>query len=68
MEMTVTCQDCKGSQTISIEGMSLEMAKDYAAILDGSSDFFVYSPRGDANSLIGKCGVCKGQIDATVIE
>lgn len=43
-----------------------EYAENLAGLLDGSSRFYIHPP-GDL-SPIGKCGICHGQLTATVEE
>ena len=40
-----------------LRGVTLEMALDYAAMLDGTHPMFVYSPREDPGSPWGHCSV-----------
>ena len=66
--ITITAKCAEGhSQTLGVgPGLDLVWAKHLAGLMDGTSDFYVNSPRGDASSLIGKCGICGSQIDCTV--
>jgi hypothetical protein len=36
--------------------------------MDGTSPFYVRSPIGDPDTLIGRCGICRGTISCTVAE
>ena len=56
------------AEVLTFKGMDREYAVEFARICDGSSEFFIKSPRGDPQSLIGKCGICKGQVTCTVME
>lgn len=61
-------------QHLTIIGMGIEYAKDYAGLLDGTSRFFMrpidktLPPSQTPHSHIGKCGVCGAWITATVEE
>lgn len=63
--VTAVC-DAGHSQTLQVNGMSLEWAKEWAGLMDGTSHFYQRSPVGDAQSLIGKCGICGSQINCKV--
>lgn len=63
--VTAVC-DAGHSQTLQIDGMSLEWAKEWAGLMDGTSHFYQRSPVGDAQSLIGKCGICRAPIKCSV--
>jgi hypothetical protein len=67
MEISVTAK-CVGGheQTLKLQGMSLETARAWAGLMDGTSPFYVRSPIGDPDTLIGRCGICRGQITCTV--
>jgi hypothetical protein len=66
--ISVTAACANGhKQTVQVYGMAMEWAKAWAALMDGSSSFYVASPRG-TDSMIGKCGICGTQIDCTVEE
>lgn len=65
--LDMTC-DSGHTQRIEVTGMSLEFAKEWAALLDGTSSFFVYNPIGDPTSQIGKCGICRKQIHCIISE
>lgn len=68
--LTITAKCAEGhSQTLGVgPGLDLVRAKHLAGLMDGTSDFYVNSPRGDDSSLIGRCGICRSQIDCTVQE
>jgi hypothetical protein len=66
ISVTATCTEGH-KQTIQVYGMAMEWAKAWAALMDGTSAFYVASPRG-TDSMIGKCGICGSQIDCTVEE
>lgn len=54
MKFRITLE-CEGGhlQTLVTEGMSEEMARDYATMLDGTSQWFIYPPGPESS--IGKC-------------
>jgi hypothetical protein len=66
ISVTATCANGH-KQTVQVYGMAMEWAKAWAALMDGSSSFYVASPRG-TDSMIGKCGICGTQIDCAVEE
>jgi hypothetical protein len=63
--VTAVC-DAGHSQALEINGMSLEWAKEWAGLMDGTSRFYQRSPVGDPDSLIGKCGICRAPIKCSV--
>lgn len=66
--IVITAKCAQGhSQTLGVgPGMDLVWARHLAGLMDGTSDFYVHSPRGDDSSLIGRCGICGSQIDCKV--
>jgi hypothetical protein len=64
ISVTATCTNGH-KQTVAVFGMATEWVKAWAALMDGTSPFYVASPRG-TDSMIGKCGICGSQIDCTV--
>lgn len=64
-EITLTCE-AGHSQTMTTEGMTEEMAKDFAGMLDGTSDWLIHKPGPE--SKIGKCNYpdCGKPFKATV--
>lgn len=63
MQIVLSCPNGH-IQKIEVQGMTLEMAKDYCQMLDGTSPFFVHSPIGDPNTRIGKCITCGANFSA----
>lgn len=57
----------KGHEQVIQTAMPLAWAQQWAALMDGSSSFYIYPPRG-TDSAIGKCGICGAQIECEVIE
>ena len=51
---------------LEMHGMTEEMVKDYAQLIDGSSPMYVYSPIGDPKSSIGKCNICGAQFTCSI--
>ena len=67
--VVVRCSVCKGEDHIQLQGYGEKEAKDFAALLDGTSPFFVASPRApDAITIVSRCVQCGGIIDAEVIQ
>ena len=61
----IRCPKC-GVQTVTIRpAMPEGQARDYCALLDGSSSLYVTDPRKDESSQIGKCVTCGGPFVAT---
>lgn len=63
--------ECQGQlerheQHIPVVGYDYEGALELAKILDGSADIYVDSPRDAEWSFIGRCPVCKAQVDGSV--
>ena len=54
------------SQRIYLQGYTVEMARDYAAILDGSHPIYKKPPRDDPNTFIGHCKDCGALFSATL--
>lgn len=66
--LTAICEEGH-KQSLQIgKGMSVEWALALAGLMDGTSSFYVHSPRCDESSLIGKCGICGSQINCKVEE
>lgn len=55
-------------QRILLQGMDRSYAAEWAAMLDGTSDMFVYKPRDHPadGGLVGRCGICRAWITATL--
>jgi hypothetical protein len=67
VEISVTAKCESGhEQPVGVQWMSLEAARTWAGLMDGTSPFYVRSPIGDPDTLIGRCGICRGQITCTV--
>lgn len=49
-----------------VHGAGRQYVDTFAALLDGSSEFYVHKP--GPNSPIGKCAICGGQIECHVEE
>lgn len=64
--LTLRCEG-KHEQTLSLVGWTLEEARDFAGLLEGTSPLFVRPPRGTP-SPIGKCATCGQPIEATLAE
>lgn len=55
------------TQELMIDGsMGVEWAQSLAGLMDGTSSFYIRSPRGDDATLIGKCGICGAQFNCKV--
>lgn len=69
MDYTITARCEQGhSQEIRVDGsLGLEWAKGQAGLPDGSSPMYLRSPIG-TDSVIGKCGICRAQIQCEVTE
>lgn len=57
-----------GPQEFFLGGVSMEMARGYCGILDGTSPMFVSPPLEDPRSRIGRCMNCGQPFTAKVIE
>ena len=58
MTFIITARCEKGhEQAIKVNGTDEATVKVWAGIMDGSSDFYIYSPVGK-ESVIGKCATC----------
>ena len=53
---------------ITVSGYHRDDAVQLARVMDGTSDLYISSPRGDADSGIGRCGICRAQFDCRVID
>lgn len=64
--LTAVCEEGH-VQKLQIDGaMGMEWAQSLGGLMDGTSSFYIKSPRGDDSSLIGKCGICGSQINCKV--
>lgn len=61
--MRLVCENGH-AQTIRFLDLPREYVLGMAGLLDGTSPLYVYPPGSE--SLIGKCGICRAQIRATV--
>lgn len=67
--VVVRCSVCKGEDHIQLKGYGEKEAKDFAALLDGTSDFFVVSPRDpEVPTIVSRCVQCGGLIDCEVVQ
>jgi len=66
--LIVRCLLCKGEQVVQLPDHTEEEARMFGALLDGSSDFYVKSPRDSDDSTIGRCVQCGGRIDCEVVK
>lgn len=69
IRLTVRCanQPNKHAKVLRLDAeLGKEFAQGLADLLDGSSSLYIYKP--GANSPIGKCCTCGGQLSATVEE
>lgn len=67
--VTIECLSRCGSTSVDIRpALGREAAEDYCGLLDGSSPAYVIDPRDHPESMIGKCGICRGSIRATSEE
>ena len=68
VKIRLECRNGHSSEML-VGGMTKEEAKDFCGILDGSSPFFVHSPREPENqqTLIGRCVICGAIFDAQVV-
>ena len=67
--VVVRCTICKGEDHLQLQGYDEERAKSVAALLDGTSPFYVHSPRDeDSSSVIARCVSCGGILDAEVVQ
>lgn len=55
-------------QNLYLQNFIKVQAQTLAGLMDGTSSLYVYSPLGDPNSLIAKCGICSAPIKCTVKE
>lgn len=60
--INVVCGACKGEQSMVCKGMPRAQVVLLAGLLDGSA--YPYPPGPEAS--IGRCGVCRGELAATV--
>lgn len=63
--LIATCEEGH-TQQLHVDGMTREWAESLAGLMDGTSSFYIRSPRSDDSSLIGKCGICGSQINCKV--
>lgn len=65
--ITAKCENGH-EQNITISGdLGRQWADAQAGLLDGTSGMYLYPPIG-TDSVIGKCGICKAQIECSVTE
>lgn len=64
----IQCQnpECRDTQWVTLQNVSLEYATVYCGILDGRSDLYMSSPRNEVRSKIGRCGMCNDNFNAEV--
>ena len=66
--LIIRCSLCKSEQTIQLPDHTEDESRTFAALLDGTSDFYVKSPRDSDDSTIGRCVQCGGRIDCEVVK
>jgi hypothetical protein len=66
-KVSATCTEGH-SQSVQLLGQGRLEVNRWAGLMDGTSPFYIRSPIGDPQSLIGKCGICGGQIKCSVEE
>lgn len=68
LTIVVHCTLCKGEDHLQLQSVDLATAKTLASLLDGTSSFFICSPRDQHGSVVARCVQCGGVIDAVVVE
>lgn len=63
VEMYLRCENGH-DQVIIVRGLDLDTVKGMAGLIDGTSPMYVYPPGPE--SMIGKCGICRGKIMSEV--
>jgi len=53
-------------QDIKLQNVDRQFAEGFAGLIDGTSPMYVYPP--DEKSSIGKCGICRSKVKATLVE
>jgi len=67
--VVVRCSLCKSEDHIQLKDYDEAQAKSIGGLLDGTSPFYVNSPRDqDAVTVVARCVLCGGVLDSEVVQ